>query len=305
MKVQVTTILTLILILTLAIVPASASVTFASSSPDTIAKGDSFTITGTGAGNGSVSLWVIGRNYFGTTTAEPDKNGSYQFTMQPEMTRQFSSGQYAFIIQDPGKDGKRQIESHISGKNISVTAGRIEILDLGPAQNLRANVEPEVSLITSLAGRQGSDDTLTPYYFFVEEPFVHFDQVPAASTDSRLPNQTAGDPIVINGTTNIGVDNKLLVVIHKLDTNAIISSDTISITPGSRINHWSFSPGNAALPAGEYYITVGWQKSATTGTGSAQFTVVQQSTGGIYPPAIAAGGIVLVLGIVGLGLRKK
>ena len=304
MKNYIKTMLTLVLILGLAIVPASASVTFASSGPVTIAKGDSFTINGTGAVNGSVSLWILGRNYFSTMTVEPDKNGSYQFTLQPETTRQFSSGQYAFIIQDPGKNGKREIELRTFGNNISVIAGGAEVLDLGPAQNLKASVEPEVSLVTSLAGRQGVDDVFTSFSFFVEEPFIRFDQIPATNPSSRLPNQIAGEPFFINGTTNVGVENSLTAVIHNLRTNAIISSTIIPVTPGIRTNSWSFS-SDSALNPGDYYITVGWQKSTTTGTGSAEFTVVQPDSGGLLPSAMVGAGIVLVAGIIVLGSRKK
>ena len=42
---------------------------------------------GTGAQNGSVTLWIVGRDYFATQTAKPDKAGNFTFTIKPEVTQ--------------------------------------------------------------------------------------------------------------------------------------------------------------------------------------------------------------------------
>src|SRR5208337_5466728 len=84
--------------------PASAALTAVTSSPQTIVKADTVTLSGTGAQNGSVTLWIVGRNYFATKTTTPDKKGNFTFIIKPEETTRFSSGDYAFLIQDPGAD---------------------------------------------------------------------------------------------------------------------------------------------------------------------------------------------------------
>ncbi len=107
--------ITLFVVLLLAIVPVEASLSFSTSSPQTIAKGDTVTIVGTGATNGTVTLWIIGRNYFRISTAVPDTTGKFAITVRPEDTVQFSSGQYAFVIQDRVPTGDRRLVTMLTG----------------------------------------------------------------------------------------------------------------------------------------------------------------------------------------------
>ena len=59
--------------------------------------------------NGSITLWILGQNYFATKTIAPDKKGNYTFIIKPEETTRFSAGEYAFLIQDPGSDRSFEI----------------------------------------------------------------------------------------------------------------------------------------------------------------------------------------------------
>ena len=71
-------------------------------------------------------------------------------------------------------------------------------MDIGPIADtiLNASVRPDV------------DDIFTPYYFYVEEPSMHFNRVNDAG---KLPDQTTGESILITGTTNVGPENLLHV----------------------------------------------------------------------------------------------
>jgi len=275
--------------------PAAASVTFTTSTPQTLAKGDTLAISGTGAQNGSVTVWVIGRNCFDTVTTEPDKDGNFILVLPPEETARFSSGRYAVVIQDPGANGKAEIGWRAdSPGNISLLNGQTVLVDIGPTQGITANVEPVVRSLEEGVALSGTDDVLTPYYFFIEEPTISFDQRSAAP-DDPFPEVTAGEKITIRGTTNIGTENFLHADLRNLDTSSFIGTQKIPVVAGGQKNRWSFILDTTGLPSGEYFVTVGWMKSNTTGTGSTIvcvlpgqcLTLVRPFSGGFILPAVS------------------
>jgi hypothetical protein len=262
------------------VIPAAASVYFSSSAPQIITKGDTFSISGTDAKDGPVAIWIFGRNYFDVRTAIPERNGNFSLIVKPEETRKFSSGKYAVVIQDPGPDGNMQIEPGRSGSgNITILNRGRKIADIGPHENIQANVEPIVAILDAGAALQGVDDTFVSDYFFVEEPTVTFDQV---TGNDQLPVQVTGDRILFTGTTNVGVENSLDAAIRDLATNTLITTKKIPIDAGTETNRWSYDLQSPGLPAGQYSLTVGWLKSNATGTASAQFSV--EKTGTVTEP---------------------
>ena len=101
---------TIILLLACMAVPVTGSVYYTSSAHQIITKGDTFTVSSTNAKNGPVAIWIIGRDYFDTLSVTPDRNGNFSVTLKPTTTEKFSSGQYAIVIQDPGPNGRMEIE---------------------------------------------------------------------------------------------------------------------------------------------------------------------------------------------------
>lgn len=277
-------------------IPAAASVAFTTSTPQTLAKGDTLAISGTGAQNGSVTVWVIGRNYFDTVTTVPDKDGNFTLALPPEETARFSSGRYAVVIQDPGTNGRPEIgwRADIAG-NISFLNGQKVLADIGPKHGITANAEAVVRILETGAALPGTDDVLTPYYFFIEEPSISFDTMSAA--EGGFPEVTAGEHITISGTTNMGVENPLHADLRNLDTNTLVGTQTIPVTAGGQKNRWSFELDTAGLPSGEYFVTVGWMKSNTTGTGSTIIRITPKPglnavlpfSGGFSLPVITGG----------------
>jgi hypothetical protein len=264
----------IIVLLAFMVTPVAATIYYSSSTPQEITKGDSFTVGSTSAKNGPVAIWIIGKNYFNTLSVTPDRNGNFSISLKPTETEKFSSGQYAVIIQDPGLNGIMEIEpgTDSSGNLTIMNRGKI-IEKIGARQDLKGNVQPVVALLLNTANIQGVDDTFLPEYFFVEEPSVQFDQLISAP-NSLLSNQITGERLVISGTTNMGRENNLRTHIYNRNTNALIISNTIPITTGSRINRWTYELKAPGLPPGDYYITVGWSKSNSTSTGKADFAVV-------------------------------
>ena len=264
----------------LIVLPAAASVTFQSSSPQTIAEGDRFVIQETDATNGSVAIWVIGRNYFDVRFVKPDEHGTFTYILKPDETRNFSSGQYAVVIQDPGANRQFEIEPRRSGAGtITLLNNGAKYADVGETQNFKADVQPVITMVLALTTNPDTDDIITPYYFFVELPSIHFDRNTDPEWDIPLQVKTSGKPVVIRGTTNVGVENVLIATVRTADTNKPIMSTILPVIAGSNnengneLNHWEYELDPSGLPAGEYFLTVGWQKEKTLGTGTILFTV--------------------------------
>jgi hypothetical protein len=265
------------------VLPAAGAVYYHASTPQIITKGDAFSVSGTGATNGTVALWVIGRDNFIIRSVAPDRHGNFSLFFKPTDTLKFSSGQYAVILQDPGPSGTMEIEAgrDSTGNLTIMNRGKI-IARLGNEEDLRGNVQPETDTVTSAAGLQGVDDTFLTQYFFVEEPAVHFDQIIPAS-GSRLPDQVSGEGFLFTGTTNMGEENALVAELRHADTNAPVTSKDIPIIPGGSLNRWSYGIEAPGLEPGNYILSVGWTKSNTTGTGTVQFAV--KGPTGTIPPA--------------------
>jgi hypothetical protein len=263
----------------------AASVYYTSSAPQIITKGDTFSISGTDAKNGMVTIWIIGRNYFNTFTVAPDRQGNFSVLLKPATTEKFSSGQYAVVLQDPGPGGLVEIEpgTDSSGNLTIMNRGKI-IEKIGARQDLKGNVQPVVAVLMDAAKLQGVDDSFLPEYFFAEEPSVQFDNLVSAST-SRLTDHITGEQITIGGTTNIGPENYLHAHIYNQGTNALITSNTLPIVAGSRINHWTYEINAPGLPEGEYNLTVGWTPTNKTVTGMAMFTVKHAITPTLPSPS--------------------
>ncbi|MCX6688433.1 MAG: hypothetical protein NTZ39_01860 [Methanoregula sp.] len=276
MKCKINVAAIILLLLFMLVLPASATVTVVTSLHDTITKGDSVTITGTGFTNGTVSIWVIGRNYFDIKTAVPDKKGNFSFVVKPEETRKYFSGQYAFLVQDPGQNNAIEIEPFVWDDGIKIANRGKIVTDIGKKENLAAFVTSNVNAIINASSLHDVDDLFTPYYLYVEEPVVHFDGVTGSGSDSQLPTLKTGENVVITGTTNMGVENQLMIEIRNQSSRALITSGTIPIVPGLSQNRWSYKLDAPGLQEGKYAIKVGWLKEGISGTGTALLTVASQ-----------------------------
>ena len=170
MKSGINTVILLALMVCL-ILPSSAALTVVTSGPQTIARADTVTLTGTGAQNGSMILWILGRNYFDTKTATPDKKGNFTFLIKPQESTLFSSGEYAFLIQDPGADKSFEIAPLLWSDGIRIADQGKIITNIGQKTSFPADISPVSSTILNVSERPDVDDIFAPYYFYVEDPY--------------------------------------------------------------------------------------------------------------------------------------
>ena len=257
---------TVILVLLLAIIaaPVTAAVYFTTSAPGIITKGDTFSISGTGAVNGTVGIWIVGRDHFEVLTTAPDRHGNFSITIKPSATDRFSSGQYAIVFQDPGASGVLEIEggTDVNDNLVVMNRGKI-VTRLGHRQDLGENIRPIVGQILSASSIPGMDDIFHEEFFFVEEPAVFFNNLIPAS-GLRLPDQITGERIVISGTTNIATENTISTEIRTRNTKELVTEKTIPVIAGYPMNTWTWDLDAPGLPPGDYELTVGWVKSNTT-----------------------------------------
>ena len=264
-----------LLLLATIIAPVTASVYFSSSVPEIITKGDTFTVNGTHATNGTIGIWIIGNDHYEVLTTAPDRQGNFSLVLKPSATAKFFIGQYVIVYQDPGQDGVMEIEpgTDSNGNLTIMNRGKI-IARFGAMQDLRGEIPAVLSQLLAAASIPGVDDSFLAKHFFVEEPAVNFNQLIPAS-GLRLPDQITGERIFFSGTTNVGTENSLRADLRNGETDTLVLSKTIPVVGGSETNTWSYELGNPGLQPGDYYLTIGWTKSNTTGTGSATFTVRQ------------------------------
>lgn len=260
-------ILFLALLLALVAAPATADLYFSTSAPGIITKGDPFSVSGTGAVNGTVGIWIVGRDHFEVMTTAPDRHGNFSVTIRPSATDLFSSGRYAILIQDPGKSSILEIEggTDLNDNLVVMNRGKI-VTTLGRRQDLGENIRPVVTQIISSSTLPGIDDTFHAEYFFVEEPAIFFDRLIPAS-GFRLPEQITGERIIVHGTTNIGTENLLSTEIRTRNSKEIVTIKNIPVRAGNPMNTWTWDLDAPGLPPGEYQLTVAWAKANVTGNG--------------------------------------
>jgi len=284
MKSAINTVILCALIVLLSL-PASAALTIVTSGQQTIAKADTVTLTGTGAENGSVTLWIVGRNYFDTKTATPDKKGNYTFVIKPEESNKFSSGEYAFLIQDPGADRSNDITPLFWSDGIRIADKGKVVTNIGLKSSFRADINRVVFGILNVSMRSGVDDHITPYYLYVEEPYMRFNRI-SESGSGKLPDQVTGEAILITGTTNVGTENLLQVEIRNATSNDLVTSRTIPVEGGTNSNQWSYLLDAPGLPAGLYTVTIGEQKFTTSANASAMLTILEYRMAGTTSPPL-------------------
>jgi hypothetical protein len=264
----------LILLLALIVTPVTATVYFTPSAPRIITKGDPFSISGTGAVNGTVAIWIVGRDHFEILTTAPDRHGNFSITIKPSATNDFSSGQYGILFQDPGSSGILELEggTDVNDNLVVMNRGKI-ITRLGYRQDLGENIRPVVEQIQSASSTAGIDDIFTAEYFFVEEPAIFFNRLIPAS-GFRLPDKITGERIIIPGTTNIGTQNTLIAKIRSQNTKEIVTVTNIPVSAGFPMNTWVWDLDTPGLPPGDYEMIVEWGKTNTIAVFTVKYPVL-------------------------------
>ena len=247
----------------------------ATTSSSTVAKGDKLYIRGIAEGQPTqgVGVWILGKNYWNgektdlmestMVTETVNDDGSFEHEVDSAQTKNLASGQYFVVVQHPMYNGvfdvkdaknedKNTIQVITNPKGAEDVNGVAFII--AGAGKLQGSDAAE-ALITSI-NSANVDDTYTKLTFLVEEPWIRINSVGDHYT---------GDQFKITGTTNLAVDDTLIVEVtsssfqptQKTQSGEFSGlSSTVKVTEGSTYNEWALDVDASTFKADEYIVNV-------------------------------------------------
>ena len=227
-----------------------------------VAKGDKIYIRGTAQGNpNSLRLYMFGPNFYNIESITVEDDGSYEKKIEVGST--WASNQYYVVIEHPMENGK--LDVHDTGadtnprtlyiKNAGNAGGnQSSFVVEGAGRLLSANA---ANALTEMIDNPNIDDIYTKLTFTVAEPRI----------DITNPGDKAiGSTFTISGTTNLAVDDQILVEVVSSSFNAVDktqSSATSGVSQSTKVvagegvdNTWSVEIDTTNWKLDEYSIKV-------------------------------------------------
>ena len=187
-----------------------------------VAKGDKIYISGTAEGNpSSLYLYMFGPNYYQKYSVSVESDGSYEKKIEIPST--LASNQYFVVVQHPmyngqfdayEKDGVFQIDPATTGGS---QQGSFVVTGANKLQGSQA-----ADALTKMIDDANIDDIYTKLTFNVEEAWIRINAVG---------DQATGSTFTISGTTNLAVDDQVLVEVKSSSFDVTDKSAT-SMTSG-------------------------------------------------------------------------
>ena len=257
----------------------------ATTSSSTVAKGDKLYIRGTAEGNPTVGVgvWILGKNYWNgeksdlmtssMVTETVNDDGSFEHEVDSAQTKSLASGQYFVVVQHPMYNGvfdvKTQYNTKANTVQVTTDPKGTKTSSVNPSDTNQATgiafiiagssklqgSDAAEALITSI-NSANVDDTYTKLTFLVEEPWIRVNNVG---------DHYVGDQFKITGTTNLAVDDTLIVEVtsssfqptQKTQSGEFSGlSSTVKVTEGSTYNDWALDVDASTFKADEYIVNV-------------------------------------------------
>ncbi len=247
--------------------------------PSNVAAGDKFHITGLAGVETKEGLyiWITGKNFFRKYTTSVDSDGTFDFEFKE--TSSLASGQYFVVVQHPMYDNQFNIDEGDDGNDgfiveklpdSTITEVRkFRFRGVGSLQGSDA-----ANALVNAIDSSAIDDTYARLQFMVSPPVISITPVGTI---------TIGNNFVIEGTTNIGVDNTLLVEVvsasfgptQKTQSGAFSGfSGTTKVVAGTgEWNTFKIEVSSGNFIKDEYIITV--TSIETDATSTSNFQVVE------------------------------
>jgi len=250
----------------------------AQASQSTAAQGDSLFIRGIAEGDPSpgVAIWIMGKNYANRQTETVNDDGSFDYEVDGAITSSLTSGQYFVVVQHPMYNDKFDVYingDYVVGPYPTANSNIFKLYGSGSLQGSDA-----ANALTVALDNPSVDDTYTKLQFLIEVPEIKI--VP-------ITEKMVGDKFEVKGTTNLAVDDELLVEIYsssfgptpKEQTGEFSgSSGTVKVVKGTEgFNTWSFPVDTTTFKPDEYIVQVSaiGLETANDVTGTTLFTVVE------------------------------
>ncbi len=227
----------------------------------TIANGDTVYIHGiaTGQPRLGLQLWIVGHNYLKVTTLPVNSDDTYLYELKPADTRNLASGQYFFVVQHPMINGVFDVvydpaSGEIINKQLNGGKG-LAIFKISGAGSLQGPDSAQ-ALVDAISS-QNIDDTFATYSFYISPPQAFI---------NPIGDHYVGDKFTITGSTNLAVDDELMVEVvsssfkptEKSQSGEFSgTSGTVKVVPGTGgYNRWSFDVDATGFKPDEYIVTV-------------------------------------------------
>ena len=225
-----------------------------------VAKGDDIYIRGTAEGEpNDLKIYIFGPNKFVPTSVSVEDDGTYEKKL--DIGSEWASNQYFVVIQHPMYNGK--FDADLNDTNEDATYFYINNANGGEQASFyvtgpnKLQGSNAADALTKMIDSANIDDIYTKLTFTVTEPRI----------DINNPgDQGVGTKFTISGTTNLAVDDQILVEVASSSFNAVDKTST-SITDGVSMttkvvagegveNTWSVEVDTTNWKLDEYTIKV-------------------------------------------------
>ena len=259
-----------------------------------VAKGDKIYIRGTAEGNPSaLNIFIFGPNFFEPYSVSVEDDGSYEKKIEIPST--MSSNQYFVVVQHPmyndvfdaklvAVDNAGVVQNGINWPNdnyqwafktVSTTTGgdAQSFIVWGSANKLQGSQAADA--LTKMIDSANIDDIYTNLTFTVAEPWIKI---------TNPGDKALGSKFTISGTTNLAVDDQVLVEVMSSSFSAVektSTSTTSGVSQATKVvagegadNAWSVEVDTTNWKLDEYTIKVnGIEVDVTTTT---NFNIVEK-----------------------------
>ncbi|HJK78805.1 MAG TPA: MEMAR_RS02690 family S-layer glycoprotein [Methanocorpusculum sp.] len=238
-----------------------------------VAKGDKIYIRGTAEGQpNSLNLYIFGPNFFEDHSITVEDDGSYEKKI--EISSDMSSNQYFVVVQHPMYNGKfdavldkttKAPEWYFHTSDVNTGGDAQAFVVWGSSNKLQGSQAADA--LTKMIDSANIDDIYTKLTFTVAEPWIRI---------NNPGDQAAGSKFTITGTTNLAVDDQILVEVMSSSFTAVDKtststtsgvSQTTKVVKGDTDNTWSVDVDTTNWKLDEYTIKVnGIEVDVTTTT---------------------------------------
>jgi len=241
----------------------------AQASQSVVAAGDKLYVRGTAEGKPTqgVAVWVLGKNKVIYDTESVNADSTFEYEVSDAVTRDMAAGQYFVVVQHPMYNDKFDVWPSANKDLVlgSYPVSGNTIFTLQGAGSLQGSDAAE-ALVQALNNPM-VDDTYTKLQFLVEVPKI---------TILPVGEKQVGDKFTISGTTNLAVDDEILVEVvsssfkptEKTQSGEFSgATGTVKVVKGTDgFNKWSFPVDASTFKPDEYIcqasgITVNAQSS--------------------------------------------
>ena len=271
-----------------------------------VAKGDKIYIRGTAEGDPStLMLYIFGPNKYVRESITVEDDGTYEKKL--DIGSDWSSNQYFVVIEHPMYNGDIDVNQVYYDKNNNIVDSKantaysyttLEIKNFGNQTNVglqgsfvvegtnKLQGSNAADALTKMIDSANIDDIYTKLTFTVAEPWIKIENPGDQAVDSKF---------TITGTTNLAVDDQILVEVVSSSFNAVdktSTSTTSGISMTTKVvagegtdNVWSVEVDTTNWKLDEYTIKAsGIEVDVSTTT---NFNVVEKVE--VTPTATATG----------------